>query len=148
MATPEERDQLIMTYCAKFRGTANNMAQHCDVLLANGNDLFSDEQKTAIRRIQVAVQKFLSLLVETVGQVTVVEGWASKEPIEFDQLMASWIHDLRTPLNLVIGYALLFLQGGMGPLNNKQREAIEYAYELAQSLLPTITKLLKSSTQA
>ena len=36
----------------------------------------------------------------------------------------------------------------MGPLNDKQQEAIEDVYKLVQSLLPTITELLISSRQA
>jgi signal transduction histidine kinase len=147
MTTPEERDQLITTYCATFKDTADNIAQRCDVLLAETNDLFSNEQKADIRCIQNAVQKFLSR-VETARQFAVTQGWASRESKKFDEFMACWIHDLRTPLDLVIGFARLFLEGGMGPLNDRQQEAMDYVYKLAQSLLPTITELLISSRQA
>lgn len=143
MIKPEERDQLITTYCILFKGTADNIAQRCDALLADGNGLFNDEQETDIRRIQNAIQKFLSC-VETARQVAVTQKWASKEPMEFDEFMAYWINDLRTPLGMVIAYTRFFLEGGMGPLNDKQQEAIEYVYKLVQSLLPKIAEMQNS----
>ncbi|HTP08769.1 MAG TPA: histidine kinase dimerization/phospho-acceptor domain-containing protein, partial [Anaerolineae bacterium] len=146
MIKPEERDQLITTYCATFKGTADDIAQRCEILLANDNDLFNDEQKTWITHIQTAIQKFLSL-VETVRQVAVTQGWAGKGPAEFDEFIAIWINDLRTPLSVVIGFARFLLEGGRGLLNDKQQEAIEYVYKLVQSLLSTIIEFRISSRQ-
>ena len=147
MVTPEERDQLITTYCATFGDAAHNIARRCDALLAETDELFSAEQKTDIKRIHNAVQKFLSL-VETARQFAVTQGWASRESREFDEFMARWIHDLRTPLNLVIGFAQLFLEGGMGPLNDRQQEAMEYICKLGQGLLSKIDEMLNLSRQA
>ncbi len=147
MANAEERDQLITTYCATFKDIADSIAQRCEILLADGNNLFNDEQKTDLRHIQNAVQKFLSR-VDTASQVTKTHGYASMESMEFVQFMANWINDIRNPLNLMIAYAQFFLEGGMGSLNNKQHETIEDVYKLTQSLVPTINELLISSRQA
>ncbi len=146
MVKPEERDQLITTYCATFKGIADNIVQRCDILLASDNNLFNDEQKTYIGSIQNPAQKFLSR-VELARQGAVAPGGTSKESQRFEEFMACLINELRTPLSIVVGYAELFLEGEFGPLNNAQQEAIQSIYKLVQSLLPTITEFLISSRQ-
>ncbi len=145
MIKPEERNQLITTYCATFKSTANDITQRCNVLLAENNNLFNDEQKTWITRIQIAIQEFLSV-VETARQLAVTREWAATGSKEYAEFM-SWIHDLRTPLSKVIAYARFSLEGGLVPLNDNQQEAIEYVYKLVHSLLDAIIELLISSRQ-
>jgi signal transduction histidine kinase len=50
-------------------------------------------------------------------------------------------HDLRTPLNGVLGFAKLLHNGRAGPLNDQQREFVADVLESGQKLLAIVQQL-------
>ncbi len=51
-------------------------------------------------------------------------------------------HELRSPLNVVIGYAEMLRDGELGPVTREQREALDRTHRQAVALLEMITALL------
>lgn len=58
------------------------------------------------------------------------------------RFLASMSHELRVPLNSVIGFAGVLLQGLSGPLTDDQRKQIEMIYESGRQLSGTIDDVL------
>jgi len=58
------------------------------------------------------------------------------------RFLSSMSHELRVPLNSVIGFAGVLLQGLSGPLTDDQRKQIEMIYESGRQLMGTIDDVL------
>ena len=70
----------------------------------------------------------------------------NRQLVEASQLktsiMAHVSHDLRTPLNAVIGFSDVLLQGSYGPLNEKQGRYMQNIYQSGKHLLELINDIL------
>ena len=73
----------------------------------------------------------------------------SRQLAELDKLKAEFVsvasHELKTPINVVIGYLQLFDEGVYGPLTQKQREVLRTIESQAQSLSRLVKQLLDVS---
>jgi signal transduction histidine kinase len=73
----------------------------------------------------------------------------SRQLAELDKLKAEFVsvasHELKTPLNVVIGYLQLFDEGVYGPLTPKQREICRTLESQAQALSRLVKQLLDVS---
>jgi len=58
------------------------------------------------------------------------------------EFLASVSHDLRTPLNVVMGYSELLADGTFGPLNEAQSETVERIHDNARGQLELVNDLL------
>ncbi|HEY6880971.1 MAG TPA: HAMP domain-containing sensor histidine kinase [Polyangiales bacterium] len=61
------------------------------------------------------------------------------------QFLASMSHDLRSPLNSLLGFATLIASGVEGPISPEQRESIQMITRSARDLLRLITNILDSA---
>jgi signal transduction histidine kinase len=61
------------------------------------------------------------------------------------QFLANVSHDVRTPLNAILGYTSLLLRGVSGPIDPGQRESLERVDANARHLLTLITEILDIS---
>jgi signal transduction histidine kinase len=61
------------------------------------------------------------------------------------ELMARISHELRTPLGIILGYSELLKGGSMGPLVDKQKQALEEVLESTNHLTDLINDLLDQS---
>jgi signal transduction histidine kinase len=61
------------------------------------------------------------------------------------QFLASMSHDLRSPLNSIVGFATLIESGAEGPVTAEQRESIQMITRSARDLLRLITNILDSA---
>jgi signal transduction histidine kinase len=61
------------------------------------------------------------------------------------QFLASMSHDLRSPLNSLLGFATLIGSGVEGPITEAQRESIEMISRSARDLLRLVTNILDSA---
>lgn len=64
---------------------------------------------------------------------------------ERSRFFASMSHEIRTPINAVIGYNQLLEEGLFGPLEERQRQAVENVSRAAQHLLELINDILDIS---
>jgi signal transduction histidine kinase len=73
----------------------------------------------------------------------------SRQLAELDKLKAEFVsvasHELKTPINVVIGYLQLFDEGVYGPLTPKQREICRTVENQAQALSRLVKQLLDVS---
>jgi signal transduction histidine kinase len=61
------------------------------------------------------------------------------------QFLASMSHDLRSPLNSIVGFATLIESGAEGPVTPEQRESISMITRSARDLLRLVTNILDSA---
>jgi len=61
------------------------------------------------------------------------------------QFLASMSHDLRSPLNSIVGFATLIESGAEGPISVEQRESIQMITRSARDLLRLVTNILDSA---
>lgn len=59
-----------------------------------------------------------------------------------ERLMSNISHEVRTPLNVVLGYSELLAAGTLGELPEKQQEAAEECHESGQRMLALVTDIL------
>lgn len=78
-----------------------------------------------------ALQEDLDEMEEAVRRFTVRLGWGSDLP------PAKMVHDLKNPLNVVIGYAEIMLDSD-APMTPKQRSQIQEIYDLGMALVNTV----------
>ena len=68
---------------------------------------------------------------------------------DLDRLKAEFIsvasHELKTPINVIMGYVELLREGMYGPLNDKQRDVSETIQKQAQTLTRLVAQLLDVS---
>jgi PAS domain S-box-containing protein len=72
--------------------------------------------------------------------------WQSQEVERANKLksefLASMSHELRTPINALIGYTALLLDGVLGEISPKQRDALQRGRNAAEHLLALINDIL------
>lgn len=74
-------------------------------------------------------------------QIQSQTGLSTRQPLEVRHLS----HDLRGPLNSILGFADLLLEGVEGPLNEIQREDVSVIRHSAQNLLALINTIVDLS---
>src|SRR6185369_861184 len=103
------------------------------------------EQRIAFSPQQVRIARGMghlaSLALETARLVEELES-ANQLKSEF---VATMSHELRSPLNVIIGYHELLLDSGFGPLTPGQREPLRRADRSARELLDLISATLDLS---
>jgi len=72
--------------------------------------------------------------------------WQSQEVERANRLksefLASMSHELRTPINALIGYSALLIDGVLGDINDRQRDALQRGRAAAEHLLALINDIL------
>lgn len=61
------------------------------------------------------------------------------------QFLASMSHDLRSPLNSILGFSALIASGTEGPITPEQRESMQMITRSARDLLRLVTNILDSA---
>ena len=92
-------------------------------------------------RIARGMAHLASLALETARLVEELDG-ANRLKSEF---VATMSHELRSPLNIIIGYHELLLDGAFGALNDRQRDPLRRADRSARELLDLISATLDLS---
>jgi signal transduction histidine kinase len=121
------------------------------VALRRGDNLIgvlSAERRGAVRafspyhvRIARGIAHLASLALETARLVEELEA-ANRLKSEF---VATMSHELRSPLNIIIGYHDLLLDGSFGPLSDAQRDSLRRADRSARELLDLVNATLDLS---
>lgn len=131
------------------RGIAQgNYAQHIEV--ASGDEI--GQMTGSFNAMADAIQKRdleLSQLNTTLEQRVIETQQAREQAERSDQVksafLASMSHELRTPLNSIINFSKFVLKGVMGPVTEKQTEALNKVVDSGKHLLDLINDVLDIS---
>jgi signal transduction histidine kinase len=86
---------------------------------------------------------------DEIGDLTRSFNWMTQQLHKLDQMKAEFIsiatHELKTPINVISGYAELIEEGIFGAPNQKQREALETIREQTRVLTNLVNQLLDIS---
>jgi signal transduction histidine kinase len=98
-----------------------------------------------VQRLVEAVDR----LIERIGQATVAKYVAIERAKEGDriksQFLANMSHDLRSPLNSILGFSELLLRGIDGELTAEQREMVQSIHDSGRELLQQIDDILDTA---
>jgi signal transduction histidine kinase len=100
---------------------------------------------TEVRRLTMAVNR----LLERIPRLT-VESFLAVERAEEarrmkSQFLANMSHDLRAPLNSILGFSELLLRGLEGTISESQRDVVNALHATGQSLLRLLTEILDTA---
>jgi signal transduction histidine kinase len=88
-------------------------------------------------------------LIERIGQATIAKYVAIERAKEGDRLksqfLANMSHDLRSPLNSILGFSELLLRGIDGELTAEQREMVQTIHDNGRELLQQIDDILDTA---
>lgn len=86
---------------------------------------------------------------DEIGDLARSFNWMTQQLHKLDQMKAEFIsiatHELKTPINVISGYAELIEEGIFGPANQKQRDALETIREQTRVLTNLVNQLLDIS---
>ena len=110
-------------------------------------------KEVEIERLYEALKKLNSELEERIRDATADLAeqnarlqWQSQEVERANRLksefLASMSHELRTPINALIGYTALLLDGVLGEIKPRQKDALERGRAAAEHLLALINDIL------
>ncbi len=110
-------------------------------------------KEVEIERLYQTLKKLNSELEERIREATADLAeqnarlqWQSQEVERANRLksefLASMSHELRTPINALIGYSALLLDGVLGEITPRQREALQRGRAAAEHLLALINDIL------
>lgn len=104
---------------------------------------------TDVRRMQqeiVAANRDLEAkVVERTAELTAAKEMAEAADRAKSAFLATMSHELRSPLNSIIGFTSILLEGLTGPLNDGQRKQLQIVNDSSRHLLAIINDLLDIS---
>lgn len=111
---------------------------------ANQPRIFSMTVKIGIRMISLTMGPVLKDDSEMLGALLVLHDITRE--VEADRLKTEFIgtmsHELRTPMTAIKGFTQLLAMGGLGPLNETQREFVNTIYANTERMIGLINDVL------
>ncbi|MEO7082831.1 MAG: ATP-binding protein [Gemmatimonadaceae bacterium] len=100
----------------------------------------------ALKRLNSELEQRIKEATADLAEQNARLQWQSQEVERANRLksefLASMSHELRTPINALIGYSALLLDGVLGDVNPKQRDALSRGRAAAEHLLELINDIL------
>jgi PAS domain S-box-containing protein len=100
----------------------------------------------ALKRLNSELEQRIREAIADLAEQNARLQWQSQEVERANKLksefLASMSHELRTPINALIGYSALLLDGVLGEVNPKQRDALARGRAAAEHLLALINDIL------
>jgi signal transduction histidine kinase len=98
-----------------------------------------------VRRLVDAVDRLVGRITESnVEKYVAIEKAKEADRLK-SQFLANMSHDLRSPLNSVLGFSELLLSGIDGPLTGEQTEMVRLIHECGRALLQEIDDILDTA---
>src|SRR5262249_55704975 len=100
---------------------------------------------TEIRRLLRATNRILQRIPRfTVESFLAIERAEEAQRLK-SQFLANMSHDLRSPLNSILGFSELLLRGIEGPITDGQRQQLDVVQEKGNHLLRLLTEILDTA---
>lgn len=147
---PDDKEQAAREAAAIFSGGKGGVSRF-RWLTKDGSALWVESQSVVIHNESGTPVGMRGVTMDITPRKQVEEELERKtgEAEEANRIKSQFVsnvsHELRTPLNGVIGYSHLLLDGNYGPLDEKQKPALEGVIRNADDLLYLINNLLDLS---
>jgi PAS domain S-box-containing protein len=132
-------DRIFLTAKSPLRDTAGR-------IFAVGN---VGTEITGLRKVELALQQAKSrledLVLERTRELSTARDRAERADRTKTAFMSTLSHELRSPLNSIIGFTDILRQGMSGPLTKDQDEQLAIVQESSRGMLALITELLDLS---
>ncbi|MBZ0274820.1 MAG: hypothetical protein K8I60_01675 [Anaerolineae bacterium] len=115
---------------------AQSIIDWCEAALAVAS--LTEKQTLDLQRIHRCAGTFTALVHERVDEIARLRGGEIIRPL---------LHELRNPLNCMIGYSDMMLSGFDGDLPAETRSLLKQAFEMAHSLNATIDRLAAAARE-
>lgn len=119
---------------------ANIQADRTRELEASNRSL--RQQTEALKRTKERLVAYADALAKKNEELCQDLGAARQASLVKSRFLASLSHELRTPLNGIIGFAQIFYDGTLGPLNDIQKECVGDMLSCSDHLLRLIGQVL------
>ncbi len=101
--------------------------------------------RSAQQEIVAANRDLEAKVVERTGELIAAKEMAEAADKAKSAFLATMSHELRSPLNSIIGFTSILLEGLTGPLNEAQRKQLQIVSDSSRHLLAIINDLLDIS---
>ncbi len=144
--TAAEASQLLMTDLDGFLAMLDKQGVLYDNILPGDN--LPRRQSPILAKV-AKTQSRMKALADELAQTKRELAEAKKQLREAEKLQSEFLatvsHELRNPLNSIIGFAKLLLNQTVGPLNQIQHTDLSFIYDSAQHLLSLVNDILDLS---
>jgi signal transduction histidine kinase len=114
------------------------------LMLSGGPRIFTSVVNVGLRTISLTMGPVLKEGDELLGALVVLRDITRE--VEADRLKTEFIgtmsHELRTPMTAIKGFTQLLAMGGLGPLNDTQREFVNTIYSNTERMIALINDVL------
>ena len=111
-------------------------ARHCLIQISD---------VTAATRRERFLRRQTNELSRAVEELQAAKDLATRANVAKSEFLTDMSHELRSPLNAIIGFSQLLERNQAGPLTDEQREFSTYIYKAGEHLLKMITDILDLS---
>lgn len=108
----------------------------CDAIFAAAAGVLTEKQTTDIQRIQRCAGTFANLVVEWAAEITRLRAGEINRPL---------LHELRNPLNCMIGYSDMMLAGFDGELPEGVAPYLQQVFAAAHQINNTLDSFIAAA---
>ncbi|MCB9450451.1 MAG: hypothetical protein H6672_03380 [Anaerolineaceae bacterium] len=109
----------------------------CDAIFAAASGVLTEKQTADIQRVQRCAGTFADLVVERAEEIARLRIGEANRPL---------LHELRNPLNCMIGYSDMMLTGFDGDLPEGVAPYLQQVFEVAHSINNTLDSFIAAAT--
>ena len=115
---------------------ANDILRRCEILLHNHDEPLTPDQAADIQAIATGARLFIERVIARAAQI---------QDLRTGQAFHNLTHELRGPINPMLGYPRLLLAGYNGTLTDQQRLHLQSIYDASSRLLDDVNALFVSA---
>jgi hypothetical protein len=140
MNSVEKLREHVLALCQSTSTTATALVETCDDLLEKAAEPLTEDQRNDIGVMRKSSQKLLALANEAC-QAMSDNTYSLMTDERFYEYLVCLLHDLRTPVNMIMGFTQVDLEGISGSLNERQQGRMKHMQALCRKLISAFAEI-------